>query len=161
MPNRLEHLSDLSFLPFVDYYLNHSYIFLFFKDTESGRPSFFTVEYNTLFEPSKLGFFGQVPYCCFIGFFDLKTRMKDLIGQGTVIGQEEGPFTVQVKPAYRKESFPDIREEIRDDRAALGIRKGGDVAPWFMEKKVDFFSSCKGLPSTVMTASLGSTLSPG
>lgn len=72
-----------------------------------------------------------------VGLVDLMPGMSQLMGQITVVGQEQKPLGIVVETPDGKKAPRDPGDQIKDGRTALGIPPGGNAARGFVEQQAD------------------------
>ena len=68
--------------------------------------------------------------------FDLVLRMEQLLGEGTVVGEQEQPFRVVVQPPHRVDVLGDVRQQVEHGGTPLGILPRRHVSAGLVEQDV-------------------------
>jgi len=111
MADGLKHFFYLSFSPLMDGDDKHRICCAFSLYPNAGRCRHFFLQHDSFFQGLQCPGGGTALHLGLIGLVDLLARMKDGLGQLTVISEKESSFSVQVKPAHGKDAFPDTVEQ--------------------------------------------------
>jgi len=161
MANGGKHFAHLAFSPLMDNYLNYGELAGFTEHLELGGRGPATFQLYSLGQALSGFNGGAADNFGHIGFRDFKTRMQDALGKFPVIGEQQGAFRIEIKPADREYPLDDSLQKRGDNGTALGITQGGDVASWLIEQNIDFFfRGMDGLAVQTDLMSCGINLDP-
>ncbi len=102
-----EHFSHLALSPLMDGNFDDSEPGGFPDYLEFGRRGAASFQLYTLSQAS-YGVNGRTAgNFCHIGFRDFKTWMQDVLGKLPIIGEQQCPFRIKIKPAHREYPLAD------------------------------------------------------
>jgi hypothetical protein len=71
---------------------------------------------------------------CLVGFVNHIAGMLDPLGEVAVVGQQEGPFGVEIEAANRENAGRDLWQKRDNRRSPLWVGESGDIAGRFVKE---------------------------
>jgi len=133
----LEHFSHLSLFSFMNNYFHHGLILMSFEHPDCCRSGFNALDLYALLQELEFCGGGRTHDCGFVGFIDLKSRVKNSIAQFPIVGHEQCSLGFKVEATNGKESQRDMGDKVGNHGAALGICQGGDIAGGLVQEDID------------------------
>jgi hypothetical protein len=159
VPKLGKHPTNLALLALGEHELNRRSLALRAGKSCSFGPNLAVGEPDSLGQLGKKPLIGAAGHERPISLLHTVARMRQAIGQLTVVGQDHQPGTVLVEPADRVDPFRNFRKQIDHPGAARRVVIGRDVAPGFIHGVVDHLF--ESYPFTVDVDACGLGIDPG
>jgi len=134
------HIADLPGLPFVNRNRHEGLIGPrpqpAFDDAHHRRRRAFALDPHAAAHPVQAVLGRFAAHAGVVLPFDLVLRVEQLLGEGSVVGQQQQPFGVVVQPPHRVDVFGDLRQQVEHGGAPLGVLPRRHVAAGLVEQDV-------------------------
>lgn len=132
-----EHLPNLPVLPLMNGDFNHRRARILFDYADLSRRSDESADVDASAELRQTSIGKNAGNRGDVGFAHLMLRMRQSVGQFTVVGHDQKPRRVVIQPADRKQPLRNVRHKIRDGRAVPVVAHGRDVSQGLVHSDVD------------------------
>jgi hypothetical protein len=132
-----EHSADLAILAFRENHLQDRRFSPLADDADSlgsnlalGEPDSFRELVENLFR-------GVPRHDNLVDLLDAEFRMRELVGEFPVVGEEDQPRARFIESSNRVDTLSDLGKEIQDARSSGGVVVGRDVTLGLVDREVD------------------------
>ena len=137
-PHFLQHAPNLAGLSLGNGHPQHALFVVAGDEIGSGTAGWSVVQGDALLQAFQclIGYGPRDSY--FVGLGDVKSRMGEVMGKFSVIGEKQKPKGVKVESANRVQSGVNILDQVRDQGSSFRIVQGTDGAEGFVQHQIMF-----------------------